>query len=146
MQLRARLGPNGQVRLSYEQRQELGGGVRIPLTGTVNGTPFRTTSFRLGDFTGIALSKDVQRAAGVSPGEEVDLEISRDTSPRTVELPPALAAALAGDPVARAAYDALPPPHRREYAEWVAGAATEEVRERRVAKTLELLRPRRPAE
>lgn len=85
MRLRVRLGPQGQVPLTYEQRAELGGGVRIPLAGTINGTPFRTTSFRMGDFTGIALSKQMQRDAGVSPGDEVDLDIRRDTAPGTVE-------------------------------------------------------------
>jgi len=85
MRLRVRLGPQGQVPLTYEQRAELGGGVRIPLFGTINGTAFRTTSFRMGDFTGIAFRKQVQRAAGAEPGDEVDLEILRDTTPRRAE-------------------------------------------------------------
>ncbi len=82
MRLRVRLGPHGQVPLSYEQREELGGGVRIPLSGTINGSPFRTTSFRMGDFTGFAFRAAVQRAAGVAPGDEVDVEVLRDTAPR----------------------------------------------------------------
>ncbi len=88
MRLQVLLGPNGQVPLTYEQREKLGGGVRIPLTGTINGAPFRTTSFRLGDFTGIAFPKEVQRAAGVSAGDEVDVEIRRDTAPRAVDPSP----------------------------------------------------------
>ena len=139
MHVRARLGPNGQVSLSYEHRAELGGGVRLAMAGTINGTPFRTTSFRMGDFTGIAIRKEVQVAAGVSPGDEVDLEIRLDTAPRTVDPPPALAAALAEDALAQAAFSAMSYTHQRECAEWVAAAKKGDIRDRRVAKALELL-------
>lgn len=85
MRLRVHLGAQGQVALTYEQRAELGGGVRIPLAGTINGEPFRTTSFRMGDFTGIAFRTQVQRAAGASPGDEVDLEIRRDPGAASID-------------------------------------------------------------
>ncbi|MEP6696149.1 MAG: YdeI/OmpD-associated family protein [Pseudonocardiales bacterium] len=145
MRLRVTLSAKAEVPLSFEQREELGGGVRIPVTGTVNGTPFRTTSFRMGDFTGIAFRREIQRAAGVAPGDEVELEISRDTAPRTVEPPAALAAALAGDPVAKAAFDRMSYTHRREYADWITAAKQEVTRNRRVARALELLRAGKPA-
>ena len=66
--------------------------------------------------------------------------MERDDRPREVELPPALAAALAADARARAAFDALAFTHRREYAQWVAEAKRDETRARRVAQTLERLR------
>lgn len=144
MRLRVVLGPKAEVPLSYEQRKELGGGVRIPVAGTVNGTRFRTTSFRMGDFTGIAFRKEVQRLAGVAPGDEIELEIARDTHERTVEPPPALATALAAHPEARAAYDRMSFTHRREFAEWIAEAKQGTTRDRRVARTLELLREGKP--
>ena len=55
-------------------------------------------------------------------------------------MPPELAAALAADPVATAAWDALAPSHRRDYAEHVAEAKQPATRERRAAKTVETLR------
>ena len=144
MRLRVRLGPQGQVPLSYEQRAELGGGVRIPLAGTLNDAPFRTTSFRMGDFTGIAFRKQVLMDAGVAPGDEVDVEILRDTAPRTVVPPTELEAALAADALAEAAYDAMSYPRRREYAEWVGAAKKDGTREKRVARVLEMLRAGTP--
>jgi Bacteriocin-protection, YdeI or OmpD-Associated/Domain of unknown function (DUF1905) len=144
MRLRVTLSSKAEVPLTFEQREELGGGVRIPIAGTVNGTPFRTTSFRMGDFTGIAFREEFQRAAGVSPSDEVDLEINRDTAERTVEPPPALAVALAADPAAQAAFDRMSYTHRREYAEWIADAKQEATRARRVARALELLRAGKP--
>jgi uncharacterized protein YdeI (YjbR/CyaY-like superfamily) len=60
-------------------------------------------------------------------------------------VPPALDAALAADPAARAAFDALPPSHRKQYLWWIASAKRDETRARRVARSLELVRAgRRP--
>lgn len=61
--------------------------------------------------------------------------------PRPVPpLPPDLAAALASDRTAEAAFDALAPSHRREYIEWITEAKREATRATRIAKMLELLR------
>jgi len=59
---------------------------------------------------------------------------------KPVVVPPALSAALKKDAKARAAFEAFSPSHRREYADWVAEAKTEETRERMVATTIEQLR------
>lgn len=59
---------------------------------------------------------------------------------RTVEVPPALEQALAGDKQAAAAFERLAYTHRKEFARWIKEAKREETRERRVAKTLEMLK------
>ncbi|MEA2138293.1 MAG: hypothetical protein QOG56_1443, partial [Solirubrobacteraceae bacterium] len=69
-----------------------------------------------------------------------EVVLERDDEPREVEVPPQLAAALAGDAGARAAFDALAFTHRREYAEWVAGAKRDDTRARRVERAVEMLR------
>jgi uncharacterized protein YdeI (YjbR/CyaY-like superfamily) len=53
--------------------------------------------------------------------------------------PPELLVALADNPSARAAYDALPPSHRLEYARWISEAKKEETRASRAAKTIRRL-------
>ncbi|HET8621428.1 MAG TPA: YdeI/OmpD-associated family protein [Acidimicrobiales bacterium] len=55
-------------------------------------------------------------------------------------LPADLAAALAGDPAAAAAFDRLAPSHRREYVQWITEAKRAETRARRVVGTLDRLR------
>ncbi|MFZ1286437.1 MAG: YdeI/OmpD-associated family protein, partial [Candidatus Phosphoribacter sp.] len=57
-----------------------------------------------------------------------------------VEVPADLAAALAADPTAAAAYERLAFSHRKEYAVWVSAAVQDRTRQRRVEKTLEMLR------
>ncbi|WP_329050091.1 YdeI/OmpD-associated family protein [Amycolatopsis sp. NBC_01488] len=56
------------------------------------------------------------------------------------ELPEELAAALAAAPDANAAFEALPPSHRREYVQWVAEAKKAETRVSRAEKAVQRLR------
>jgi uncharacterized protein YdeI (YjbR/CyaY-like superfamily) len=82
----------------------------------------------------------VRQAAGAEAGDTVEVELELDTAPREVEVPDALRRALAGDPVAGAAFERLAYTHRKEYARWIEEAKRDETRERRVAQALEMLR------
>jgi hypothetical protein len=57
-----------------------------------------------------------------------------------VVLPALLTEALATDAKAREAFDAMPPGHKREYAEWIDGAKREETRQRRTAQAVAQIR------
>lgn len=54
-----------------------------------------------------------------------------------VEVPGDLAAALKSNAKARAAFEAFPPGHRREYVEWITEAKQEATRRRRLAQAVE---------
>src|SRR6201999_1973150 len=56
------------------------------------------------------------------------------------DVPPELAAALAGDAAAGATFAAFPPSCRREYSEWIADAKRPETRAKRVAEAIGWLR------
>jgi hypothetical protein len=118
----------------------LWGEARPPVTGTVNGVPFRSRLMVYGGQTVLGLTNAFRAEAGLAEGDEVEVVIDRDDAPREVEIPPALQAALDGDAKAREAFDALSFTHRREYARWIAEAKREETRDRRAAKAIELLR------
>lgn len=60
-------------------------------------------------------------------------------SPPSVEVPPALEAALRKNAKAKATFERFSPSHRREYTEWIADAKREETRARRVAQAVEML-------
>jgi uncharacterized protein YdeI (YjbR/CyaY-like superfamily) len=62
---------------------------------------------------------------------------ARPRTAREIELPSALAAALAEHPAASAAFERMSPSHRQEYAEWVAEAKGDATRARRVATAVE---------
>jgi uncharacterized protein YdeI (YjbR/CyaY-like superfamily) len=53
--------------------------------------------------------------------------------------PPELTSALATSRAARAAFDGLPPSHRRQYAQWIASAKRPETRERRASRAVDML-------
>jgi Bacteriocin-protection, YdeI or OmpD-Associated/Domain of unknown function (DUF1905) len=127
------------VEVPFDVR-EIYGEARPPVRGTVNGVPFQSRLMVYGGVTWLGLRNELRREAGLADGDSVDVEIERDDSPREVEVPPELASALASDDIAAGVYESLSFTHRREYAEWIAGAKKEETRTRRVAKALEMLR------
>jgi hypothetical protein len=134
-------GPGVAVILDDHQVAALGEGAkRFPVAATINGHTWRSTVVRMrGEFM-LGLSKEVRSQARIDDGDQVQVELELDRAERTVEVPPALAGALAGDPPAAAAYERLAYTHRKEFVRWIEEAKREETRERRVAKTLEMLR------
>lgn len=127
--------------LDEEQVSVVGEGAkRFPVAATVNGFTWRTTVTRMrGEFM-LGLSRAVRDAAGVQAGNQVEVTLGLDTAPREVEVPEALARALATDTEAKAAFDALAYTHRKEYCRWIEEAKRPQTRERRVAQALEMLR------
>jgi len=84
--------------------------------------------------------KSIQEAAGVGVGDEIEVELELDTAPRTVEVPPDLAAALARDRKAAAAWEKLSYTSRKEIARSLEEAKKPETRERRLAAVIERLK------
>ncbi len=78
----------------------------------------------------------VKKAAALNESG-VKVERKPKAPPNPLRVPPALTAALKKHAKARAAFDALSPSHRREYAAWIAEAKTDATRDRRVATTVE---------
>jgi hypothetical protein len=134
-------GPAAAVVLDDEQVALVGEGAkRFPVVATVNGYTWRTSVARMrGEFL-VGLNREVRAGARVRAGDVVELRLELDSEPRQVDLPEALAAALAADDAARAAFEKLSYTHRKEHARSVAEAKREETRARRVAKVLEALR------
>ena len=134
-------GPAAAVVLDEEQVAAVGEGAkRFPVVATVNGYTWRASVARMGGESLLGLNRAVREEAGVEAGDSVAVRLELDAAPREVDVPEALAAALAGDEVARAAFEKLAYTHRKEFARWVDEAKRDETRERRVAKTLEMLR------
>ena len=139
-QLQAR-GPAAAVVLDEEQVAAVGEGAkRFPVVATVNGYTWRTSVARMGGEFLVGLSREVRDGAGVQAGDQVEVSVELDQAPREVDVPEALAAALAADAEAAAAFERMAFTHRKEYARWVAEAKREETRERRVAQAVEMIR------
>lgn len=143
---RVRLGAEELHELFFEVpfdvKAELGK-ARAPVKVTVAGHAFRSTVSVYGGRYYVPVRRDRREAAGVKVGDLVDVTLELDTEPRTVEVPPELAAALARNAAARKCWEALGRSHQREHVEAIAAAKRPETRARRAAKTIELLLQRR---
>ena len=134
-------GPAAAVVLDDEQAREIGEGAkRFPVAATINGYTWRTTVVRMGGEFLLGMNKEVRAGAGAEAGDTVDVAIELDAAPREVEIPEALASALANAPEAMTAFEALSFTRRKEYARAVEDAKKPETRDRRVAQTIEKLR------
>lgn len=119
----------------------LGAGKRPPVTVTINGTySYRNTVAVMGGDYMVGVSAEHREKSGLKGGDKIEVELTLDTAPREVAVPPELAAALAKDKVAKAAWDKLSFSHKRQHAEPIAAAKAEETKARRVEKTLEMLK------
>lgn len=134
------LGNNVGIEIPDEVVAELGG-KRVPVVVTLDGGySYRSTTAVMGGKNLVGLNAAHRAASGAAGGQVVEVTIVRDDAPREVEVPEALAAALAADPVATAAWDRLAYSHRKEHARAIDDAKSEETRARRVAKTVSMLR------
>lgn len=120
--------------------REVFGQARPPVCGTVNGTPIRGRLSVYGGRTYLGLRREIRQAAGIEPGDAVEVVLELDDAPREVQVPPELDAVLAGDGALRAAFEALAFTHRREYAEWVGEAKRRQTRDARAAQAAQMLR------
>lgn len=111
----------------------LGSGKKPRVKVTLNGYTYRTSVAVLGGFFMLSLSAENREAAGVKPGDTVEVTLELDTEPLIVTVPDDLAAALANVPGARAAFEALAYSVRKEYVRQVESAKAQETRERRIA-------------
>jgi hypothetical protein len=115
------------------------GGKRVPVTGTINGFPFRSTIATYGDRFYLPVNKGVREGAGASAGEAVAVELERDEAPRKVEIPDDLAEALKASPGARQAFTRLAYTHQKEYVSWITEAKRDATRLSRIEKTISML-------
>ena len=122
------------LRVPAEAVAALGKGKKPPVKVTIGGHTYRSTVAVYGDLYMLPLNQENRAAAGVNPGDEVEVTLELDTEPRTVETPDDLAAALAAKPGAREAFDALSFTNRKERVRSVMDAKAEETRKRRIAK------------
>jgi hypothetical protein len=113
---------------------------RVPVRGTINGYPFRSSLMPCGARRMMPVNKTLCASADVQPGDIVDVVMERDDEERTVETPPLLKKALAKSKTAQANWEKLSFTHKKEIALAIVGAKQEETRARRLAKVVDILK------
>jgi hypothetical protein len=143
LRLRATLEPRGPaaaIVLTDEQVAALGAGKTPAVRVTANGVTVAARIGRMGGENLLGLSRKLRAELNADIGDVLDVVIACDAAPREVELPAVLATALAHDPAAKTAFDALAPSHRKEFARWIDEAKRYQTRTARVERCLQMLR------
>jgi hypothetical protein len=120
--------------------EELRAGKKPAVVVTIGSHTYRSTIASRGGVYLLPLSAENRAGAGVAAGDEVEVTVELDTEPREVAVPDDLAAALADDDAARAAFERLPYSHQLRHVLAIEGAKAADTRQRRVTKALEMLR------
>jgi len=124
----------------FDVKEEFGTRGRVPIKGTINGHPYRSSLANMGGGRHfMPVRKSLQLAAGIKAGDTVEWVVERDTEERTVEVPERLADEFKNNKAAREIWERLSYTHQREYAEWITGAKKDETRQRRIASAIEML-------
>jgi hypothetical protein len=136
-------GPGGAwtfLEIPFSVEATFGSKARVSVTGTLNGFPFQNSLLPQGDGThAMAVNKALKAGAKADAGDLVSVCMEVDRSARTVDVPAELTRVLEAQPEARTAFESLSYSHRKEYADWVAGAKQDKTRVSRAEKAVPLI-------
>ena len=118
----------------------LGAGKRPAVKVTINGYTYRSSVASVGGRFMVGVSAEHRAGAGVAGGDEVDVDLELDAAPREVRVPADFAAALDAEPAARRTFDGLSYSNRSWHVLQVEGAKTSETRQRRIARSVDILK------
>ena len=130
------------IEVPPEVIKQLGAGQRPAVLVTIGSYTYRSTVGVMGGRSLIPVSADHRRQAGIAAGDDIDVALELDTAPRHVELPADLAEALGQDDAARRFFEELTASQQKWHVQQVESAKTPETRQRRVGKSMEMLRQR----
>jgi hypothetical protein len=119
--------------------EQVYGAKRVPVCGTINGAPFRTTIARMHGRYLMVVNKQLREAANVKGGDIVTIEMQRDNEPRIITPPADLLDALNSNDEAKEIWEHLSFTHKKEFVAVIEEAKKPETRARRISKTIEEL-------
>ncbi len=113
---------------------------RVPVKGTIDGFPFRSSLMNMGDGHMMVVNAQLRAGAKCKAGDTVTIVMELDEGKRTVEVPAHLKKIIDRDPKAREFWPKLSFTHQKEYVREIEGAKKPETRDKRIAAMMEALR------
>ncbi len=113
---------------------------QVPIVLRVNGAELRSTARpdgKGGHF--ILFNIEMREKSGAGAGDAVSVELRIDTASREVKVPADVQRALKSAKAAKAAFEAMPPSHRKAYIEFIDEANRADTRAKRVAQSLKMM-------
>lgn len=143
MRFRAKIQQSGKTAAGIEVPAKvvaaLGSSKRPPVRATINSFTYRSSVASIGGKFMVGVPPEFREGAKVAAGDTVDVDLELDTAPREVAVPADLAQALARNTKAKKFFGGLSYSNKRRLVEPIAAIKGVETRERRIAKTVEML-------
>jgi hypothetical protein len=128
------------VLFPYDVEKEFGTKGRVPVKATFDGVPYSGSLVKYGHPQHmLGLLSDIRKQIGKQAGDSVEVVVWKDEQERTLEVPPAFRDFMKKEGVL-GAFEKLSYTHKKEYCRWINEAKKDETRERRLKKSVEMLR------
>ena len=113
---------------------------RVPVRGTINNYPFRSSLCNMGDGHFMVVNKQMRTGAKCKAGDIVDVVLQRDREERVVEVPAYIAKHIASSKTAQATWDSLSFTHKKEWVRAIEEAKKEETKQARMQRMMDSLK------
>ena len=113
---------------------------RVPVKGTINGFPFRSSLMNMGDGHMMAVNAKMRAGARCQAGDIVHVVMELDEEKRTVKLPAYLKKIINCDSQTKERWSQLSYTHQKEHVRAIEAAKKPETREKRIAAVKDMLR------
>jgi hypothetical protein len=124
----------------YDTEKEFGTKGRVPVKATFDGVPYTGSMVKYGfPQHMLPILKALRAQIGKQPGDTVTVEVWKDDAVRTLEVPTEFKKLLKKHDLL-AVFEELSYTNRKEYVRWVSEAKKEETRNRRLEKSITLLK------
>ncbi len=127
------------IKVPTEVIEQLGAGKKPLVVVTLNNYTYKITITNMDGASWIVLNKENRKNAGVEGGQELEVEITLDLEPKTVELPSAFIAALSNNETAKLKFAALTYSKQKNMVLQITTAKTEETKSKRIEKIIDEL-------
>jgi hypothetical protein len=124
----------------FDVEQTFGTRARVPVRGSINGFPFRSSLMPMGGCHRMVVNKTIRDGAGVKAGDTVAVVMERDDAARKVTPPAALKKELAKSKTAQTNWEKQSFTNQKEMARSIVEVKQEETRTRRLAKVMDVLK------
>jgi len=127
----------------FDVAQVFGRNGRVPVKGTINRYPFRSSLMNMGDGHMMIVNAEMRAGAKCKAGDMVQVVMEVDEDKRSVDVPAYLKKIINRDPQAKEFWSKLSFTHQKEYVREIEEAKRPETREKRIAAMMDALRNRR---
>jgi hypothetical protein len=138
-------GGGAYVLFPFDVETEFGVKGRVAIRAYIHGIPYAGSLSKCGGRQHLlGILKSIRDQIGANIGDEIEIEMWKDDTTRTIDIPAELLQALRANG-ALAQFENLSYTHRKEYCRWIDEAKTEQTRTRRVQNAVEQVRNERDA-